>query len=110
MFQPFSAIIRLHKEIVIIKVHSLAIPMGSHGLHWSLRLFVVDLHLLFVCCVKMVQFSKFVTCTQRDGNNQIQEIHVAVKYAERKLRPVGLSGNISCAAQIYMRSTTELYQ
>jgi len=30
------------------------------------------LQLLFVCCVKTVQFNKFVTCTQRDGNNQIQ--------------------------------------
>jgi len=34
---------------------------------------VVDLHLLFVRCVKTVQFNKFVTCTQQDGNNQIQQ-------------------------------------
>jgi len=38
------------------------------------------LQLLFVCCVKTVQFSKFVTCTQRDGNNPIQIM---------KIRPVG---------------------
>ena len=24
-------------------------------------------------CVKMAQFNKFVTCTQRDGNNQIHK-------------------------------------
>jgi len=28
-----------YKEIVLIKVYSLAIPMGSHGLHWSLFYF-----------------------------------------------------------------------
>ena len=31
----------------------------------------LQLQLLLVCCVKTVQFNKFVTCTQRDGNNQI---------------------------------------
>jgi len=30
-----------YKEIVLIKVHSLAIPMGSHGLHQSLCLFKI---------------------------------------------------------------------
>ena len=30
------------------------------------------MQLLSVCCVKTVQFNKFVTCTQRYGNNQIQ--------------------------------------
>ena len=30
--------------------------------------------MLSVCCVKAVQFIVFVTCTQRDGNNQIQQI------------------------------------
>jgi len=32
-----------------------------------------------VCCVKLVQFSKFVTGTQRDGNNPIQvnQLHVS---------------------------------
>ena len=28
-----------YKKMVLIKVHSFAIPMGSHGLHWSLCLF-----------------------------------------------------------------------
>ena len=28
---------------------------------------------LFVCCVKTEQFNKIVICTQRDGNNQIQD-------------------------------------
>ena len=31
-----------------------------------------------VCCVKTVQFNKFVTCTQRDGNNQIQVLNFAI--------------------------------
>ena len=33
-----------HKEMVLIKVHSFAIPMGSHGLHWSyifLKIFTI---------------------------------------------------------------------
>jgi len=30
------------------------------------------LQLLFVCCVKAVYFNKYVTYTQRDGNNEIQ--------------------------------------
>ena len=30
--------------------------------------------MLFVCCVQTVQFNIFVTCAQRDGNNQIQQI------------------------------------
>jgi len=33
---------------------------------------VVDLQLLFVCCVRTVQFNKFVTWTQQGGNNPIQ--------------------------------------
>jgi len=32
MFRPCSAIIRLIKKMVLIKVHSFAIPMGSHVL------------------------------------------------------------------------------
>jgi len=46
--------------------------MAEQGRNMSLNQPVVDLHLLFVCCVKTVQFNKFVTCTQWDGNNQIQ--------------------------------------
>ena len=41
------------------------------------------MQLLFVCCVKTVQFNKFVTCTQRDGNNQIQ---IKILDASSKLR------------------------
>jgi len=37
---------------VLIKVHMLVIPMGSHGLHLLLR------YTLFVCCVKTAQFNK----------------------------------------------------
>jgi len=37
------------------------------------------LQLLFVCCVKTVQFNKFVTCTQQDGNNQIQVLKEALQ-------------------------------
>jgi len=28
-----------YRKMVLIKVHSSVIPMGSHGLHWSLYLF-----------------------------------------------------------------------
>ena len=38
------------------------------------------------------------------------EIHVALRYTERKLRPVRLTGNISCTVLCDMRCTTELYQ
>jgi len=31
-----------YKEIVLFKVHSLAIPIGSHGLHWTLCLFKIN--------------------------------------------------------------------
>jgi len=37
------------------------------------------------------------------------ETSVAVRYTERKLRPVRLTGNISYTAQCDMRSTTELH-
>jgi len=30
-----------YKEMVLIKVHLFALPMGSHGLHWSLCLFKI---------------------------------------------------------------------
>jgi len=42
--QHVSALFGHHqadKEIVLMKVHSLAMPMDSHGLHWSLCLFKI---------------------------------------------------------------------
>jgi len=43
------------------------------------------LQLLFVCCVKTAQFNKSVTCTQRDGNNQIQVVTSFQKLCYAKL-------------------------
>ena len=40
------------------------------------RIPVVDLQMLFVCCIKTVQFNKFVTSTQRDGDSAIQDSQV----------------------------------
>jgi len=40
--------------------------------HYKKLKIKLNLQLSFVCCVKSVQFNKFVTCTQRDGNNPIQ--------------------------------------
>jgi len=41
----------------------------------SIPLCICDkfLQLLHVCCVKTVQFNKFVTRTQRDGNSPITD-------------------------------------
>ena len=53
-----------------------SLMMAEQGRNMSLNEPVVDLQLLFVCCVKMVQFNKFVTCAQRDGNNPIQILDI----------------------------------
>jgi len=45
--------------------------MAEQGRNMLLNYPVVDLQLLFACCVNTVQFNKFVTCTQRDGNSPI---------------------------------------
>ena len=55
--------------------------MAEQGGNMLLHKPVLDLQLLFLYSVKTVQFNKFVTCTHRDGNNQIQSCDVTYRGA-----------------------------
>jgi len=54
------------------KHHSfVSLMMAEQGRNMLLNYSVVNLQLLFVCFLNTVQFNKFVTCTQRNGNKPI---------------------------------------
>ena len=53
---------------------------------------------LFVCCIKTAQFNKIVICTQRDGNNQIQNTEASVVASKE----MGLAVNAADAKYMVM--------